>query len=139
MGTEDAARAITRSEVRGSVALWFGALGGAGAWLLHLVANYSLEEWFACSPSSQTSGRILGVGVDTVSVASNAVSLGLATAAAVTALACVRKLAQAGDEASTERARWMAGAGLFADLVFIAMIAWGFAPPLILGVCEAAP
>ena len=139
MASEDAARAVTRAESVGSLRLWIGALGGAAAWLGHIVTNYSLEEWFACAPSAQEPGQILGFGVETVSIFLNLLFLAIAAAAAIAALSCWRSLRKTAGGDEGERAEWMAGAGFAADVVFIAMIVWGFAPPLILGVCQHAP
>ncbi len=138
MVLEERARASTRAESVESWRLWLGALGGGAAWLGHLVTNYSLEEWFACSSSARDAGRILGLSVDAVALAANATFLVLALGATAAALSCRRRLARADGDAF-DRARWMAGAGLVADVMFVAIIVWGFAPPAIFGVCEYAP
>ena len=67
MSIDQDVRDITRRESRGSRALWFGVLGSPVAWLGHLLLNYSLEEWFACSPATTDRGEILGFSVDEVS------------------------------------------------------------------------
>jgi hypothetical protein len=128
---------ITRRETRGSVLLWIGLLTGPLAWLLHLTISYSLEEWFACSPATQTPGEILGIGVKTLVVVINAV-LALATiAAGLIAFRCWREIDN-GDEIAG-RARWMALAGIMNSVLYGTIIVFGFAPAALLSVCEVGP
>ncbi len=143
-----ASEAITDEETRGSLVLWFGVLGSPLAWAGHLVANYSLEEWFACSESAKTRGEILGLRVDTMSILINTSMLALAVASALAALKCWRTLRQetnpadqAGErgEESTARARWMAFTGVVEGTFFIGIILLGYLPPLTLGICETTP
>jgi hypothetical protein len=136
---DDAVRAISRQESRGSLALWFGVLGSPAAWLGHLGLNYSLEEWFACSPATTDRGEILGFGVDAVSLVLNTVMALVAAAAGLTALACWRKLRAATDGNTLERAQWMAFAGTVEGAVFLGMILLGYLPPLILDTCATTP
>jgi hypothetical protein len=139
MDLEQTARDITRQEARGSIALWFGVLGSPLAWGGHLVLNYSLEEWFACSPSATDPGRILGFGVDGVSFVLNTVMAVVAAAAGLVALRCWRTLRAATDGDSLERARWMAFAGTVEGAVFLPMILLGYLPPLLLDTCSTTP
>jgi hypothetical protein len=135
---EAAARAVTREETRGSAALWFGVLGSPAAWAGHLVVNYALEEWFACSPSAQEPGRILGMPLGTFSIAFNSAMLALAVLAGLVALACLLGRKD-GDGERMERARWMAFAGVVEGALFTAIILLGYAPALMLGVCNTTP
>jgi hypothetical protein len=130
---------ITREETRGSWLLWFAVLTGPLAWALHLTINYSLEEWFACSPATQTRGQILGVGVDVVALLVNAVLLLATIAAGLVAVSCWRQVRTDRDEGDITRAGWMALAGIMNSVLYLIIIVFGFAPPLILGVCEVTP
>lgn len=145
---EEAAEDISKEERRGSVALWFGVLGSPLAWAGHLGVNYSLEEWFACSESAHHKGEILGVGVKTVSLLFNSAMLAVALLSGLVALACWRKLRdQGGDEHGgdqdeddqTERARWMAFAGIVEAALFLGIILLGYLPSLMIDVCETTP
>ena len=139
---EEAAEQISKDERRRSVALWFGVLGSPIAWVGHLGVNYSLEEWFACSESAHEEGKILGVGVKTVTVVFNSAMLALALLAGLVAYTCWKKLrAQGGDDAddTTERARWMAFAGIVEASLFAGIIVLGYLPALTLDVCETTP
>lgn len=133
------ARAITKAETSGSWALWFGVLGSPLAWAAHLVAGYSLEEWFACSPSAGEPGEILDLSVDTVAILVNSVLTLVAAASLLTALACRRRLPPANGDAAVARARFMALAGVIEGALFVPAVLFGFAPPFLLGTCEVAP
>jgi hypothetical protein len=139
---EEAGEEISKDERRRSVALWFGVLGSPIAWVGHLGVNYSLEEWFACSESAHEQGKILGVGVKTVTLVFNSAMLVLAALAGLAAYTCWKKLkAEGGDEddATKERARWMAFAGIVEASLFAGIIVLGYLPSLTLDVCETSP
>ena len=140
---EEAAEEISKDERRGSVLLWFGVLGSPLAWVGHLGVNYSLEEWFACSESAHDQGEILGVGVKTFSVLFNSAMLAVAVASGLVALTCWRKLQAGGRDENgddqTERARWMAFAGIVEAALFVGIILLGYLPSLMLDVCETTP
>jgi hypothetical protein len=138
MGIEQHVRDITRQESRGSTALWFAVLGSPLAWGGHLLLNYSLEEWFACSPSATDRGEILGFTVDQVSWTLNSVMVLTAAAAGLTALASWRKLKRASDGDSLERSQWMAFAGMVEGAIFVGAILLGYLPPLLLDTCAVS-
>jgi hypothetical protein len=131
-------RDITRQESRGSTALWFAVLGSPLAWGGHLLLNYSLEEWFACSPSATDRGEILGFTVDQVSWTLNSVMVLTAAAAGLTALASWRKLKWASDGDTLERSQWMAFAGMVEGAIFVGAILLGYLPPLLLDTCAVS-
>ena len=157
---EEAGEEISKDERRRSVALWFGVLGSPIAWVGHLGVNYSLEEWFACSESAHEEGKILGVGVKTITLVFNSAMLALAALAGLVAYTCWKKLQAAGDgdtgadqagegqearaggdeeEGRQERARWMAFAGIVEAALFVGIILLGYLPALTLDVCETSP
>ena len=146
---EHASEEISKQEGRASVKLWFAILGSPLAWAGHLILNYSLEEWFACSRSSETPGEILGLRVQTVSILINTAMLLIAAASGLVAYACWRSLRKAsedehldqqasGDE-RLDRARWMAFAGIVEGALFVGIILLGYLPALTLHACEHAP
>jgi hypothetical protein len=138
MSIDQHVRDITRQESRGSTALWFAVLGSPLAWGGHLLLNYSLEEWFACSPSATDRGEILGFTVDQVSWTLNSVMVLTAAAAGLTALASWRKLKRASDGDSLERSQWMAFAGMVEGAIFVGAILLGYLPPLLLDTCAVS-
>jgi hypothetical protein len=139
MSIDQDVRDITRRESRGSAALWFGVLGSPVAWLGHLGLNYSLEEWFACSPATTDKGEILGFTVDQVSWTLNSLMALTAAAAGATALASWRRLRRASDGDVLDRERWMAFAGMVEGVIFVGAILLGYLPPLLLDTCATSP
>jgi hypothetical protein len=139
MSIEQDARDITRRESRGSAALWFGVLGSPVAWLVHLGLNYSLEEWFACSPANTDRGEILGFTVDQMSWTLNSLMALTAAAAGLTALASWRRLKRASNGDVLEREQWMAFAGMVEGVIFLGAILLGYLPPLLLDTCAMSP
>ena len=130
---------ITRREVSGSAALWFGLLAAPFAWMTQLVLNYSLEEWFACSPATTTGGEVLGMSVRTVAFAITIVLATLAAAGGLTAASCLKKLRFLDEGDTVERARWMSLAGVMNSILYFLITLASFGPPLILQVCESTP
>jgi hypothetical protein len=139
MSIDQDVRDITRRESRGSAALWFGVLGSPVAWLGHLVLNYSLEEWFACSPATTDKGEILGFTVNQVSWTLNSLMALTAAAAGVTALSSWRRLRRASNGDVLDRERWMAFAGMVEGVIFVGAILLGYLPPLLLDTCATSP
>ena len=139
MTSEQDARAITAEERRGSAALWFGVLGSPLAWAGHLGLNYSLEEWFACAPSTSDRGEMLGFAVDHVSLVLNSLMALIAAAAGLVALRCWRHLRRVTDGDTVQRAQWMAFAGTVEGGLFLAIILLGYLPPVLLHTCATTP
>lgn len=137
MATERIAEDITRRETKGSAALWYAILAAPLAWITQLVVTYSLEEWFACSPSATDEGTILGLDVRTFALGVTLVLGAIAVAGGVVAGRCLRRIRNGGD--ITARARWMAYAGLLNSVLYLFIIVANIAPPLILRVCETSP
>lgn len=135
---EEAARSITREESVGSIGLWFAVLGSPAAWAGHLVINYALEEWFACSPSAQEQGELLGIPVGTFSIGVNSAMLLIAVAAGIVALRCLRASREV-DHDIAERSRWMAFAGVVESALFTGIIIFGYVPAVVLGACQTTP
>jgi hypothetical protein len=135
---EAEAKRITRAEGLGSAGLWFGVLGGPIAWVFHMVIGYSLEEWFACSPSTTSPGEILGMDVRSIAILITIVFGAVATAAGLVALRYLRRAPGPRDEGSM-RGRWMAVVGLMNSGLYLLIILGGFGPAFILQVCEVSP
>ena len=136
---EHASEEISKDEARRSLKLWFAVLGSPLAWAGHLGANYSLEEWFACSKSSPIRGEIQGLSVDAWVILINTAMVAVAALSGLVALNCWKALkGQTGDD-TTERARWMAFAGMVEGALFLGIILLGYLPTLYLGPCETTP
>ena len=133
---EHASEEISKEEGRASAKLWFGILGSPLAWAGHLMVNYSLGEVFACSRSSETPGKILGLSLNTVSILFNTAMLLIAAASGLAAYSCWRHLRGAGGDERLDRARWMAFAGIVEAALFLGIIVLGYLPALTLRACE---
>lgn len=131
---ETTARDISRRESTGSALLWFGVLGAPAAWTVQLLLNYSLEEWFACSPATQTRGVILGLEVDVVATIITVALAGVAVLAGAVSIRCLRSNDLRGR--SEGRVRWMAIAGIMNSVLYLITIVVALFVPAILGTCE---
>ncbi len=129
---------ISRREGRGSFLLWFGALAPPTAWALQLVVNYSLEEWFACAPSTQEPGQVLGFTVDTIAFVVTTALVLLSLAGLAVALRCLRRLRGQTTE-SGRRSHWMALAGVLNGILYTIIIIASYGVPAILETCRTTP
>ena len=139
MSAPTSALEITRREGRGSALLWFGVLGAPLAWTVELVAGYSLEEWFACSPATSTPGDILGLDVRAVALGISLATVVVAVAAGLVSLRCLRRIEPDATDRVHQRARWMAIAGIMNSTLYGLAIVTSMFAPLILRVCETTP
>ena len=125
--------AAMRSEPSGThaspAALWFGVLAGPVAWSVQMLVNYNAEDMVACAPASNESATILGVSVTTLIQATNAVCALATTAAGVIAFIAWRRLSARPGSSPADRPEWMARAGVMVSILFLLMIAMGFAGP----------
>ena len=122
-----------------SALLWFGMLGAPAAWTVQLMLTYSLEEWFACSPSATDRGEVVGLQVPTVALATSALLAAVAVVAGVVSVSCYRKIRDDSADESSGRAKWMALAGIMNSVLYLIVIVASFGPPLLLDVCEVSP
>lgn len=138
MGATAVSEKISRREGGGSALLWFGVLGGPAAWVLQLVVNYSLEEWFACSPANSQTGAILGLRVAPIALAVTGILGLVALAAGLVSINCYRRINSSSDDISS-RAKWMALAGIMNSVLYFVLIIVSFGPPALLTVCRTSP
>lgn len=139
MNAEAHVREITRREAAGSARLWFGVLAAPIAWTLQLLATYSLEEWFACAPSTHAEGEVLGMSVGAVASLITTALAAVAVAGLFVSLGCRRALRRSAESDVDQRARWMALAGIFNSVLYLGIIVVSYGPPLLLDVCETSP
>jgi hypothetical protein len=116
--------------------LWFGVLGGPIAWVVHVAAGYILEDT-ACSPASG-SPAILGIGIEPLYLVMTSILAAVTAAAGLVAYRCKDRIEDVGTVAS-ERARWMAWAGVLVSTLFFVIIGLAFASISILDSCEISP
>lgn len=125
-----------RVRLAGGLLLWYGVLGGAVAWAVHLLAAWSLDELACAAGSDRVSGLPLwqAVGIAVVVPA-------VATAGSLLVAALVwRRTAQAqsaGDEdRAIGRSRMLALVGLWANLLFLTIIVLGGVAVLVFPPCQ---
>lgn len=128
-----------RSRFAGGLMLWFATLGGAVAWSLHLVAAWGADELVCASGHSDVAGTPLTV-VLTLAIA---VPAAVTLAALAVAWLARRRISQAhqktppdGRERRLARADLMAVVGLWANSLFLAIIALGGAALLVFPPCQ---
>jgi hypothetical protein len=136
---EHASEEISKDEGRASLLIWFGVLGSPLAWAGHLVLNYSLEEWFACSRSAEHRGHVLGLPVHTMAFVINTAMAVIALLSGLVAWRCWKKLRGADGDEHLDRARWMAFAGVVECCLFLGIILLGYLPELTLRTCVSSP
>ena len=122
-----------------SALLWFGLLGAPAAWVIQLTVNYSLEEWFACAPSTSAEGLVLGTSVPTMAIVVSVALTIVAITAGLAAVNCYRRLTSVEGNGAATRALWMARAGIMNSVLYLILIVASFGPPLLLDVCELSP
>lgn len=123
----------TARKVIGRKLLWGGVLGGGLAWSGQLVVGYGLEE-IACSSGSSGS-QVLGLPVPDLiywlSAAAGVVTL-LAIGVCISAI----RRTSGSEDHRDERILFMGITGLAANLLFLAVIAYGAIAPIYLASCR---
>jgi hypothetical protein len=109
--------------------LWFGLLGGALSWLVHLLAAYAAAE-FGCVGGLGEHQR-LGISlVAWLVLAATGATLLAALAAALVAYRSYRRLPDAPDDTATGAERLTAWAGVLTSGLFALVIAFESIPIL---------
>lgn len=139
MSVPDAIQEVTRRESRGSVLLWFGTLAPPAAWAVQLIVNYSLEEWFACSPSASRPGEVLGLSVGAFALIVTTALVVVSLSGLLVSIGCHRRLRAAGDDEVHRRARWMALAGILNGILYTIIIVASYGVPALLETCRTTP
>ncbi|GAB3804687.1 hypothetical protein [Micromonospora zhanjiangensis] len=119
----------------GGLLLWFAALGGVLAWTAHVLAAWTIDELTCASGHENLAGLPLTAAVG-LSVAVPAL---VAVAALVVSLVAVRRLRRTGRVAEDQgigRAHLLALAGVFLDLLSLAMIVLGGVAVLVFPACQ---
>jgi hypothetical protein len=107
----------------GALLLWFGTLGGAVAWAVHLTAAWGTEELTCAAGHRSISGTPLTVVLALMAAIPGAVAL----AALAVSWRTWRQTGRARDEdgrRSLDRAGLLAVVGMSANLLFVAIIAF---------------
>jgi hypothetical protein len=114
--------------------LWFGVLAAPLAWVAQLLVSYAVEE-AACTTGAGAE-PVLGSGDGPILAAVSVVALAVALAGIVAAALSWRFAAADPGGDPRGRVAFLAGFGLLAGVVFVAVIALGAAALLPLDTCE---
>lgn len=129
-----------RAGLIGGLLLWFGVLGGALAWTVHLLAGWSIEELACAAGSSEVAGLSLRYAIGLTVLIPAAATM---AALAVAWLAWRRTGSQdAGPQRAGAvghalgRARMLALVGLASNLLFLIIIVLGGVAILVFPPCQ---
>ncbi|MFG1951622.1 hypothetical protein [Micromonospora sp. NPDC048830] len=125
-----------RIRLAGGLLLWYGVLGGAVAWAVHLLAAWSLDELACAAGSQHISGvplwQALGIAVVVPAVA----TAGSLLVAAFVWWRTARAQAAGDADRATSRSRLLAVVGVWANLLFLAIIVLGGVAVLVFPPCQ---
>lgn len=116
-----------------SLVVWAGLLVPPLAWAGQLVLGDLLFE-LGCAPGVEA-GRLAGLSLEVWALLVTVAAAGATAAAGVGAGAAWRRLRRASDGVPLGRARALAAMGAVQSVLYLALILFGFAPPLILEPC----
>ena len=133
------AHAVTSSETKGSLLLWYGVLAGPLAWTAQIVIAPDLAE-ILCYPGATASGRgdVFGISVDTFLIGVNSLMTLIALSGLVASWLCWSRHRRE-DATPARRAAWMALAGVLVSSLFLVAIVVGYIPLFMLEPCAVAP
>jgi hypothetical protein len=121
------------ARLTGGLLLWDGVLGGAVAWAAHLLAAWSLDE-LTCAAGSQ---RVAAVPLWQAVGLAVVVPALVATGSLLVAALVWRRTGRAGEEGvAFGRSRLLAVIGVWANLLFLAIIVLGGVAVLVLPPCQ---
>jgi hypothetical protein len=116
---------------RGNAALWFGFLGGALAWTLHLLASYLLAEG-SCAPALAVDG-MRGSGI--VAILMHSATLAGALVALAATLSARSQWRRWRGDADQSGRGYIGLAGVFVSGAFLLIILIEGLPPLLIPPC----
>ncbi|MGS2617737.1 hypothetical protein ACVCAH_24920 [Micromonospora sp. LZ34] len=120
------------ARLAGGLLLWYGVLGGALAWAVHLFVAWGVEE-LTCATGSTRVGAVPLRLVITLAVVLPA----LATVGSLLAAGLAwRRTRHDGEDRSVSRTRMLAVVGIWLNLLFLTIIVLGGAALLVLAPCQ---
>ncbi|SCF35782.1 hypothetical protein GA0074696_4810 [Micromonospora purpureochromogenes] len=126
-----------RARLTGGLLLWYGVLGGAVAWTVHVLVAWGLDELACAAGSERVSAVPLGPAVGLAVVVPALVTAGsLAVAALVWRRTAGAQSAGAEDRAFG-RSRMLAIVGIWLNLLFLTIIVLGGIAVLVLPPCQS--
>jgi hypothetical protein len=119
-----------------SLALWFGFLAPPLAWGAHLLMGDGIFE-LGCTKAF-TQKAIFGVSLTTWAIIQTALMGAITILAGLLSFRAWRQLRKERDGTSHDRATAMAVMGMASGAFYLAIILFGFLPPILLRACETS-
>lgn len=125
-----------RARLAGGLLLWYGVLGGALAWAVHLIAAWGVDELACAAGSERVSAVPLWQAIGLAVVIPALVTAGSLLVAAMVWRRTARAQRAGAEDRSYARARMLATVGIWANLLFLAIIVLGGVAVLVLPPCQ---
>ncbi|WAL69561.1 hypothetical protein ORV05_17885 [Amycolatopsis cynarae] len=124
---------------RGGLLLWFAVLGGAIAWALHLAAAWSTDELACFAGHHEISGTPLYVVITLMVVIPGVIALAALGTALLVRHRTSGTAVEEGrpDGTRRDRTRLLATVGIWANLLFVAIIAFDGVAVVVIPQCRS--
>ncbi|SCF09658.1 hypothetical protein GA0074695_3445 [Micromonospora viridifaciens] len=129
-------RPDSRARLAGGLLLWYGVLGGGVAWAVHLLAAWSLDELACAAGSESISALPLWQAVGLAVVIPGLVAVGSLLVAVLAWRRTTAAQAAGTTDRAYDRSRMLAGLGVWANLLFVAIIVLGGIAVLVFPPCQ---
>ena len=115
-------RPDSRARLAGGLLLWYGVLGGAVAWAVHLLVAWPLDELTCAAGSEKISAVPLWQAVGLAVVIPGLVTAGSLAVAALAWRRTARAQSAGAHDPAFGRSRMLAVVGIWANLLFLTII-----------------
>lgn len=129
-------RPDSRARLAGGLLLWYGVLGGAVAWAVHLLVAWPLDELTCAAGSEKISAVPLWQAVGLAVVIPGLVTAGSLAVAALAWRRTARAQSAGAQDPAFGRSRMLAVVGIWANLLFLTIIVLGGVAVLVLPACQ---
>ncbi|PWU45685.1 hypothetical protein DLE60_24985 [Micromonospora globispora] len=129
-------RPDSRARLAGGLLLWYGVLGGAVAWAVHLLVAWPLDELTCAAGSEKISAVPLWQAVGLAVVLPGLVTAGSLAVAALAWRRTARAQSAGVQDPAFGRSRMLAVVGIWANLLFLTIIVLGGVAVLVLPACQ---
>ncbi|MGW1060654.1 hypothetical protein [Micromonospora rubida] len=126
----------SRARLAGGLLLWYGVLGGALAWAAHLLVAWPLDELTCAAGSERVAAVPLRQAVGLAVVIPALVTVGSLLVAALVWRRTARSQSAGTEDRAYGRSRMLAVVGVWANLLFLAIILLGGVALLVLPPCQ---
>lgn len=129
-------RPDSRARLAGGLLLWYGVLGGAVAWAVHLLVAWPLDELTCAAGSEKISAVPLWQAVGLAVVIPGLVTAGSLAVATLAWRRTARAQSFGAQDPAFGRSRMLAVVGIWANLLFLTIIVLGGVAVLVLPACQ---